>query len=171
MPAIQDPTHAAIDHASITPLGSRALAGATRLLRDRSFRIILLLGALIAFSALDLALTLTYLTSVGMFEANPLARTLVNNGSPWALSGWKAGTTLIATWILFSHRKHWQAEAGAWTCAAILAMLTVHWMNYIAHIEQFTPALAHTSDAALPEIQAGAMGVMDSGWVSFSPAD
>jgi len=142
-----------------------------RLVLNRGFRILILLLTLVALSGLDLAFTLTYMLSVGMFEANPLARTLASGGDPWMLALWKIGTTTLAAWILFSHRKHWQAEVGAWICTGILVMLTVHWMHYIAHVDQFTTALSGPPQAVLTSVQPNGLEGYETGWVTMVKPD
>lgn len=49
--------------------------------RRRSRRVIVLLAAIIVLSAADLAITLFHLKTMGMMEANPIARFLIEQTS------------------------------------------------------------------------------------------
>ena len=122
MPAISLPTHS-----------SRALFGAVREALGparRSNRVILLLGATFAMSLADLAMTLTYATSVGMMEVNPIARAVMEHGSPWMLALWKVATAGLGLGILLYLRRLPKAEIAAWLCCAVMTALTVHWMGF-----------------------------------------
>src|SRR6266478_4968970 len=57
--------------------------------KGRSCRVIALLVAVVLMSLGDLHITLTYLTSVGMSEGNPLARWVMGYNNPGLLVAWK----------------------------------------------------------------------------------
>lgn len=112
---------------------------ASREERLRGRRVILLIAAVALMSIADLALTLTYVTSAGMAERNPIARAVMNSNQPGLLIAWKLGTVLLACVILFVVRRKRSGELGAWVCAAILAWLSLHWVRYNAHVERLSP--------------------------------
>lgn len=90
----------------------------------------------------DLGITMTFLTSVGMFEANPIARFIIGLGSPAALIAFKLATMALTSWIVLAARARWQAESAAWICVAILGWLTVHWYGYMEFTRKTTNAIA-----------------------------
>ncbi|MGJ8636969.1 MAG: DUF5658 family protein [Phycisphaerales bacterium] len=99
--------------------------------RDRSFRVIALITLIIAMSAVDLYLTILYVTHSGMTEANPLARAMMEYQSPAILALWKAATVVLGVGILALIRKKRSAEFGAWIGCFILGFLMSHWITYI----------------------------------------
>jgi len=103
--------------------------------------VIILLSAVLLLSIGDLIMTLTYLTSVGMAEGNPIARLVMSYRSPWYLVVWKAASLTSACGILFIHRHRRAAEIGAWICALVLVWLTFRWSAYIGEV-QMGPAAA-----------------------------
>ena len=117
--------------------------------------IILLVGILL-FSIGDLLMTLTYLSSVGMSEGNPVARLVMSYRSPWYLVLWKLSSLTAACGILFIQRRRRAAEVGAWICAIILVWLTFRWSAYTGELQ------LGLSSAA------GAMN--DPTWVTLDPA-
>lgn len=89
-----------------------------------------LLAAVLVMSLLDLHHTLLYLQTVGMGEANPLARWVISHDSPFLLIGFKLATVVIASVILFALRRRAAAELGAVICVLVLVWLTVRWELY-----------------------------------------
>lgn len=87
--------------------------------------------AITAMSVLDLHLTLLYVTNTGMAEANPLARAMMEYGSPAVLALWKLATVTLCLGILVAIRKRVSAEIGAWVGFLILSGLMAHWVNFI----------------------------------------
>lgn len=115
----------------------------------RPWRVSVLIIAIVLTSLADLGLTLTFLTSVGMAEANPLARAVIGTGSIWAIVGFKVALSGVAAGILFGARKTRTGEIGAWVGALIMAWLLVRWDAYINDSHVFTIALhgsAHVGD-------------------------
>lgn len=101
-------------------------------LRRRPFRIVLLGVLIAAMSAIDLYLTLLYLTHSGMSEGNPIARAIIAYQSPGVLAVWKALTVAFCLGILYLVRERRSAEIGAWVGAIVLAVLMAQWTRYIA---------------------------------------
>ncbi len=108
----------------------------------RCRRVALLAAAIIVMSVGDLVLTLTYLQSMGMAESNPLARLVIDMGSPELLVVWKMATVTACVSILLWKSRARSAEVGAWIGAIILCGLMVHWQNYVRTAPASTPALA-----------------------------
>ncbi|MBX3383219.1 MAG: hypothetical protein KF864_06890 [Phycisphaeraceae bacterium] len=110
--------------------------------RHRPLRVVCLLASVVVMSFTDLALTLNYATTVGMMEMNPLARAVMNTGSPASLTLWKACTAGLGVLVLFLLRRHPRGEVGSWVCFAIMAMLCVHWARFNAGIQDCIPEYA-----------------------------
>lgn len=110
--------------------------------RARTTRMILLLITLVALSLADLHLTLTYATSVGLLESNPIARAVMALGCADLLSVWKMGCVALACAILFAARRSRWSEPAAWFCVLLLVWLTFRWAAYIAEMDSITSALA-----------------------------
>ncbi len=123
----------------------------------RGRRVLALLAAVLVFSAADLYLTTTHLTSAGMIEGNPIARLIMGLNSPAALLLWKGLTVGVGVWILYAARRSWAGEAGAWVCFAVLWWLMMRWMIYSEEMAQIGPRLAE-----MPELSGGR-------WVAFTP--
>jgi hypothetical protein len=108
----------------------------------RSLRVVCLLAAVAVMSLTDLALTLNYATTVGMMEVNPIARAVMNTGSPMVLTLWKVCTAGLGVLVLFLLRRHQRAELGAWLCFGVMAWLCVHWQRFNAGIQDCIPEYA-----------------------------
>ncbi|MEZ6242575.1 MAG: DUF5658 family protein [Phycisphaerales bacterium] len=141
--------------------GSVALPGTSSLLArlqaapPRCRRVILLAAAIIVMSLGDLALTLTYLQSLGMAESNPLARLVIEFGSPALLIVWKLATVTACVSILVWKSRAPSAEVGAWIAAILLCGLMLHWKNYV-----------RTAPPAPPSIAAGSP-TLDDRWTTL----
>ena len=96
----------------------------------RSRRIVLLILALVLMSLADLICTISYLTSVGMAEANPIARHMIAVGGIRQLVLYKAFTMTLSCGCIYFIRTRRGAELGAWACVAVLFMLMLHWIEY-----------------------------------------
>lgn len=112
-----------------------------RWVASRGPRVCALVGVIVVLSSADLYLTLLYLRSVGMGEANPLVHLILEHCSVEALAAWKILTVLFASAILIRLRKVRCAEVGAWACALGLCVLTVHWYRYSGEVTQLTPVI------------------------------
>lgn len=116
----------------------------------RSRRVVTLAAGIVLLSLLDLVMTLTFLTHVGMEEANPLARGIMAYGSPVLLALWKAACVGLTVGILFTFRRTRQAEVGAWVCALVMGWLTVRWVGYVEQVPRFTTAIVRLSAEGHP---------------------
>jgi len=96
----------------------------------KSRRVVLLILAIGLMSFADLVITLTYMRSVGMIEANPIARLMLEIGSIDQLVRYKLFTMSLSCGVLYLLRRHARAEHGAWVCVALLFALTIHWVRY-----------------------------------------
>jgi hypothetical protein len=91
--------------------------------------------AMFVMGLLDLMFTVTYIRSIGMYEANPIARHIVQNGSVGQLVIFKLFTMGISCGAIYYARRLWKAEVAAWFCALLLCSLMVHWVNYAHRVE------------------------------------
>lgn len=143
-------SHAAVDRPTPpTPspgadvLADPSLAlGRPSLLLTRPARIFYLVVVAWLMGLADLGITMTYLTSVGMYESNPVARFIIGLGSPTIVVAFKLGTMLVTSWIVLAQRRRWQAELVAWFSVVVLGLLTVHWLNYLDFAEARHDVLA-----------------------------
>ncbi len=92
-------------------------------------------------SLADLAMTLTYMTSVGMLESNPLARAVVQSGGPGMLVAWKLATVGLACGILIAASRRAIGEFGSVLGCLLLGWLMVQWFAYVEGAHELTPAL------------------------------
>jgi hypothetical protein len=110
--------------------------------RRRPARVIILLVAVIALSLGDLYMTLFHLQSVGMVEANPLAREVIDLKSPPMLAAWKLATVAVTVSLLLLVRRTRSGEVGAWLCVAVLTWLTLRWIDYSEALAELPPDVA-----------------------------
>lgn len=97
----------------------------------REERVLWLLLGIVLLSVADLALTLTYLTSVGLIEGNPIAAWLIHTTrSPWALALYKGLTVAICVSLLYRMRHRREGELAAWCSVLILVALSIWWNRY-----------------------------------------
>ncbi|MCC5786677.1 MAG: hypothetical protein JJU33_08255 [Phycisphaerales bacterium] len=108
----------------------------------RTRRVAMLVFAIVVLSIADLYFTLTFLLSTGMVEANPVARLVIEQGSPWVLGAWKLAMVLLpaAIFLCFSKRK--LSEAAAWVCFIALGALAVQWKVYTDRVHEMTPYIS-----------------------------
>lgn len=135
------------------PGASPAVQPALRCTLVRERRVTVLVLAAIALGLVDLAFTLTYMLSIGMFEANPLARAMVEIGGARQLVVFKLFTMALSGGLLYLLRRTPAAELVAWLCLAGLLALSAHWTVY-------TNALATLGGTFDPRIAA-----LDPQWV------
>lgn len=107
----------------------------------RRARVACLIIAIFLASLADLALTLTFLTSVGMAEANPIARAVIGTGSMAAVIGFKLGLSAVACGCLWAARHRSSGEIGAIIGTLVMGWLMVRWHDYIDNSHVFTAAL------------------------------
>jgi uncharacterized BrkB/YihY/UPF0761 family membrane protein len=123
----------------------------------RSLRVTILLLATCLMCLADLALTLTFVTTTGMLEANPLARSVMEHNSPGLVVVWKLATMVLGLGILYWIRRNKWAEVGSWVCFAVMAALSIHWFTY-------------TGVMASPESEYAAMAAADDPrFISITP--
>lgn len=120
-------------------------------------RVTLLLAATMLVCFFDLALTLTFVTSTGMAEANPLARIVMEHGSPAFVVVWKLATMAVGLGILFWARKSKGAEIGAWGVLAVMIVLSVHWLAFAGEVSEMDSDYGRLSEADDPR------------WISITP--
>ncbi|MEM7622304.1 MAG: DUF5658 family protein, partial [Planctomycetota bacterium] len=120
----------------------------------RERRVVLLLAAIFIMSVLDLGLTIYMLSTVGMAEENPLARAVMQTGSPTLIALWKFATCIPAMYVLWRLRGHRAAELGSWAGTILLAVVMVKWNLYMGQSE--------TIIACVDAFEAG----VDARWVS-----
>ncbi|MEL6328153.1 MAG: DUF5658 family protein [Planctomycetota bacterium] len=113
---------------------------------SRACRVGLLLFAVVAMSVVDLLITLEFLTSVGMAEANPVARLVISTNSPVAITVWKGLTVASAALILWRLRERPVAELAAWFACLALAAVTVRWLQYTEITDEWGCMLAMAED-------------------------
>jgi len=98
---------------------------------QRSKRVIWLLAGVVFLSLADLFLTLTYLTSVGMSEGNPIVVWLLHTtNSVWTLAVYKMMTVAICVSLLYLNRRKRQSELASWCAMFILITLAIWWNHY-----------------------------------------
>lgn len=110
------------------------------IVHTRARRVTLLVIVTAVLGLLDLAFTLTYASSIGMIELNPLARMLIGYGGASELIRFKLFTIALSggTLYLIRHRKG--AELCAWLSLAVLVGLSFHWVRYTHVAEAIGPA-------------------------------
>lgn len=114
--------------------------------RGRSCRVIALILTIVLLSVADLYITLVYLHSGGMGEANPLARWIMGHGSPVLLALWKFLTVGVAVAIFYKTRSTRASEVGAWACVLLLTWLTIRWGYYSDEITKITPTIHYLGE-------------------------
>lgn len=127
-------------------------------LGQRPFRVFVLVVAIASMSAVDLYLTLLYVTHMGMTELNPLARAIMDYQSPLVLVVWKTATVVLSVGILLVIRKQRSAEIGAWAGCLVLGWLMSHWVVFVHETRNFDIEVAH------------AIGMDDPSWVMIGGA-
>lgn len=107
-----------------------------KLARDRPRRVLVLLAGIVVLSIADLAVTLTHLMTIGMAEANPIARFLMQAWpSPWALGAFKIATLSMCVGLLYWMRRRKVGEAGAWVATFVLVGMCIQWHEYALVID------------------------------------
>lgn len=141
----QNPRAIALPYPELTSPQVSASFGLGAAIASRPFRVIALGSAIAVMSAVDLYLTLLYLTHSGMPEANPLARAMIAYQSPLVLAVWKTLTVALCVGILFLIRHKRSAEWGAWAGTLVLALLMSHWGRYAHELADVKPMMAQVA--------------------------
>jgi hypothetical protein len=109
----------------------------------RSERVIWLLTGVVILSFVDLFLTISYLTTVGMSEGNPIAVWLLHTtNSVWPLALYKVATVAVCVSLLYFNRRKRQSELASWCAMIILVALSIWWNQY----SQYQPFLPLAED-------------------------
>jgi hypothetical protein len=116
----------------------------------RAARILAMIVCIVAMSMADLYMTLTHVTTIGMGEANPIARLVMSYNSPALLAFWKCACVAVTCLILFKARHRPIAELAAWISIVILTALTVHWIRYSNEAASMTSDMAIIAQTELP---------------------
>lgn len=111
--------------ASRRPLISAALRRVT----DRATRVTALIAVAAALGLTDLGVTLHYMTTTGMCEANQIAR-IAALGGPWGLIGLKLSSISVFASLLYGCRRRPSAEIGAWAAVAVMTGVMAMWVDY-----------------------------------------
>lgn len=119
----------------------RRALGIDDLTRSRGERTLIVLIGVALLSLGDLYMTLTFATSVGMIEGNPIARAVMALNCPILLIWWKAVMLVVTIALLVACRKRRVGELGAWLCLFILLWLTVRWGHYSDAMPELTQHL------------------------------
>ncbi len=87
----------------------------------------------------DLLLTVTYLRSTGLVEANPIAGYLIRaTGSATALAVYKILTVGVCIALLYRLRRLVEGEVAAWCAMVILGVVALHWYQYARYFEDYS---------------------------------
>ncbi|MHC4413905.1 MAG: DUF5658 family protein [Planctomycetota bacterium] len=109
---------------------------------------------IILLSLGDLVITLTYLQSTGMLEANPIAGYLIRlTQSVSVLAAYKLLTVSICVTLLYRLRPHVEGEVAAWCAVSILALMSLQWYHYARQVD------------TLDEVTFAQRGTYGSHWV------
>ncbi len=130
-----------------------------------SRRIVLLIAAIVLMGLADLACTLAYMQTVGLPEANPIARWLARFGDTRAIIGFKLLTMLLSCLCLYVGRRERRMEFAAWACTIILLCLSVHWISFNKSITEHTNLIAYLSDPSTCPRVAGVQSRTLETWV------
>ncbi len=94
----------------------------------------------------DLLITITYLQSTGMLEANPIAGYIIRlTGSVSVLTAYKALTVAICVGLLYRLRRMVEGEVAAWCAVSILAFMSLQWYHYARQFDNSDLKLAHSA--------------------------
>lgn len=132
-----------VDTQPVTPGSGRRLG---QVLAERRCRMACLVVVIVVLSLADLLLTLTYSTTCGMTEVNPVAQLFMAHGSVLGLVLWKFATVGLSAALFWRMRNHRTAELGAWLGVMVMTWLTCHWISYNAEVSGYTPAIQQLAD-------------------------
>lgn len=121
--------------------GSAATPPRRSLFRTRSARVVWLLCAIMLLSLADLQMTYVHLTTIGLGEANPIARLVMSAESPALLIAWKLASVCLACGVFYLGRTRPLAEIAAWFCVLVLVWLMLRWGAYSTEMARVCPNL------------------------------
>lgn len=90
----------------------------------------ILVSATVVVALADLYMTLLYATTVGMHEANPLARAVMLYNCPWVVVAFRMLTIALFGLVLVRARHRPVAEVAAWVCMGAMTWLAFRWAAY-----------------------------------------
>lgn len=125
----------------------------------RGYRVVALLLVIVILSLADLYMTMTHAMSFGMLEQNPVARLIMEHGTPAGLVAWKLITVGFAAWVMYRLRARPSAELGALFCVCVLTWLTFRWATYNDQVAELTQDLT------------GIDKLTDPAWVTMMPGE
>lgn len=96
----------------------------------------------------DLFMTMHHAKTIGLFEANPIAREVMRQHSPEVLMLFKGCSIGIGCSLLFYLRKARIAELGAWAVLGAMTLLCLHWNGYSQGLAEITPQYAAMASGA-----------------------
>lgn len=97
--------------------------------RPRDRLLALAIAGAAGLGLLDLWWTADAMSSIGMHEANPIARLVAAQGLE-ALVAFKLSTIAIHGWLLWCCRSRLSAHVAAWLSLAVLVALLTQWLGY-----------------------------------------
>ncbi|GEM_PF-4354013 len=100
-------------------------------------------------SAADLWLTLTYLTTGGMSEGNPVARWVIGLNSVWLLGLFKVGLVAFTCAVLWNARGRRSAQIAGVVGCLMMAWLCVRWHGYTTVIATEVAGLNEITEAPM----------------------
>jgi hypothetical protein len=117
-------------------------AGRPAPLHARSRRVAAAVGVVAVLSLADLALTMGFMATTGMYEDNPLVVWLVRaTGSVLSIAVWKLVTCGFACGVLLRYRARRSSEIAAWSAVAMLLVVAVRWAAYAEAARTCDPTL------------------------------
>lgn len=119
--------------------------------RARHRRIVLIILATVMMGVADLLCTMTYMSSVGMIELNPLARLMISIGGSEQLVRFKVFTMVLSAGALYLCRRTRNAEFWALLCAGIMLALMVHWLFYNEMVQTMTHEISVLAASSVEE--------------------
>lgn len=111
------------------------------------------MGGMLVFigivSAADLWLTLTYLTTGGMSEGNPIARWIIGLNSAWVLGLFKVVLVSFTCVVLWKARGRRSAHIAGVVGCLMMAWLCFRWHGYTKHVATEVAALNELTEAPM----------------------
>ena len=138
------------------PVGVSAFAVPSHRIARRARRVTALLIGILVLSIADLIVTLANLHTVGMVEANPLARFMIEHFDSLGLITFKMTTVFVCLALLYRLRHSLQSEIASWLGLMILVGLSVYWGHYSRHM--------HHPDTVTVRMS----GQIDDGWLTLA---
>lgn len=116
----------------------------------RARRVVVLTCGVVMMCLADLYMTLVYATSVGLHEANPVARVVMAYNCPWVVVAFRMLTIGLFALVVLRARRRPIAEAAAWVCALTMLWLTMRWEAYNESVNELSALMALAADHDIP---------------------